>query len=136
MMMIHTRLVYREYSLINGRREGKLTQSIIQNLLFYSYLQLDRRKDAQMVMQWEQRQIPWSHTLSDNCIINFKRSLYYFQICLGLKINISKSSFMGIGVSENLIKRYGTMLGYAKSFLPISYLGLPLQYRRALTIGW
>lgn len=41
-------------------------------------------------------------TPSDNCIINLKRILCYFQAYSGLKINFNKSSLTGIGISNQL----------------------------------
>ena len=70
-------------------------------------------------------------TPSDNCIINLKRILCYFQVCSRLKINYSKSFLTDIGISDLLVERYGTMLRCSKTSLLISYLGLLLHFKKA-----
>ena len=51
----------------------------------------------------------------DSCIINLKRILCCFQACSKLKINFSKSSLTGVGISDLLVDRYSVMLGCSKS---------------------
>ena len=51
-------------------------------------------------------------------------------------INFHKSSLTGIGISDYLIERYSTMLGCSKAYFPISYLGLPLHFRKASYNDW
>ena len=75
-------------------------------------------------------------TSFDNCIINLKRILFFFQACFGLKINFSKSSLTGIGISDLLTERYSAMLGCSKISLPISYLGLLLHFKKASFNDW
>ena len=73
---------------------------------------------------------------SDHCIVNLKRILCCFQACAGLKINFHKSSLTGINRSEDIVNRYSNMMNCVQSSLPLSYLGLPLHYRKASYNDW
>ena len=73
---------------------------------------------------------------SDECLINFKRIRCCFQACSGLKINFHKFSLIRIGISDELVDRYSSIIGCTWTPLPISYLGLPLHFKKTSDNDW
>lgn len=71
---------------------------------------------------------------SESGLINLKRIICCFQTALGLKINFTKSSLTGIGISSALAERFSSILGCGIASLPINYLPFPLE-RPPLMIG-
>lgn len=56
---------------------------------------------------------------------NLEGILLYFEVVLGLKVNLGKSDLIMVGRFVN-IDSLATILGCKISNLPVSYLGLPL----------
>lgn len=59
-------------------------------------------------------------------VSNLKRILRWFEILSGLKINYHKSVVCGVGISDNLLKDFATLLNCKTKSLPLQYLSLPL----------
>ena len=57
---------------------------------------------------------------------NVKCILKFFSVCLGLNINMEKSSLIGITMDDDLVNRFSSELGCGVGTWPIKYLGLPL----------
>ncbi|GKA61680.1 putative RNA-directed DNA polymerase, eukaryota, reverse transcriptase zinc-binding domain protein [Tanacetum coccineum] len=53
-----------------------------------------------------------------------------------LKVNISKSRILGVGVSEAEIEAVASSIGCAHGTFPFSYLGLPVGKKMRLKEGW
>lgn len=73
---------------------------------------------------------------SDDCIVNLKSILCYFQACSGLKINFHKYSIIGIGTNEDNLNRWRAILDCDIAQLLLSYLGFPLHFKRTLKKDW
>lgn len=70
---------------------------------------------------------------------NLLRTLSYFQLAFGLKMNFYKSSITDIGICSTELECYMNILGCAIENFPLSYLGLPLPTLRIgplLSINW
>ena len=59
-------------------------------------------------------------------VVNLKQVLRCFQLCSGLKINLSKSLLVGVGCPKETIKDLANLIHCNAGKLPISYLGLPI----------
>lgn len=54
----------------------------------------------------------------------------------GLKINYNKSSLIGVGVTEAFTQSCASLLRCNVQTLPITYLGVPLTYKKLLIRDW
>ncbi|GJW81523.1 putative reverse transcriptase domain-containing protein [Tanacetum coccineum] len=59
-----------------------------------------------------------------------------FELSSGLKVNISKSRLVGVGVSSSDVESLVAALGCSHEFLPFTYLGLPVGKRMRYYDGW
>jgi hypothetical protein len=57
-------------------------------------------------------------------------TLETFAQISGLKINLSKSGFLPIEISLNLVRTVTSLLKFNPLTLPIQYLGLPLTIKK------
>lgn len=57
---------------------------------------------------------------------DLKRVLRCFKIMSELKINYHKSDVCGVGVSDDVLDGFASLLNYRVKSLPFTYLGLPL----------
>jgi hypothetical protein len=64
-----------------------------------------------------------------------KALLQGFELALGLKINFSKSSLIGINVQSDFMAMACNFLHCPQGFLPFKYLGLPVgaNHRKSAT---
>ncbi|XP_028121753.1 uncharacterized protein LOC114318966 [Camellia sinensis] len=62
--------------------------------------------------------------------------LRIFEIVSGLKVNLSKSSVVGINLNDSYVRRVADMLGCSIESFPIKYLGLPLGGDPRLAPFW
>ncbi|MDV3199462.1 MAG: reverse transcriptase family protein, partial [Sweet potato little leaf phytoplasma] len=69
--------------------------------------------DVLMIGEWE-----------DTNVYNLARFMRCFYLVSGLKINIRKSSLVGIGLEQNVVKRLADKLNCRSGSLPFTYLGL------------
>ena len=60
------------------------------------------------------------------CLLNVKRMLRWFSLCLGLNVNFHKSSLVGVNVAEIYAEGISSALKCICDTLPIKYLRLPL----------
>ncbi|GJY40357.1 RNA-directed DNA polymerase, eukaryota, reverse transcriptase zinc-binding domain protein [Tanacetum coccineum] len=74
----------------------------------------------------------WNQCDMDNII----RIINVFYLASGLKINISKSSLFGVGVSSDDIESMAAGTGCSTSNLPFSYLGLPIGLNMNRIANW
>ena len=65
-------------------------------------------------------------------VIIFARILRCFEVISGLKINYSKSSLIGIDVPSSFTNHCAGIFNCKVSSLPITYLGVPLSYKKLL----
>lgn len=59
-----------------------------------------------------------------------------FEAGSGLKINLQKSSFVGINIIEQTVNEIELIWGCQSSSLPMSYLGVPLGGKPSLPSFW
>ncbi|GJZ57684.1 putative RNA-directed DNA polymerase, eukaryota, reverse transcriptase zinc-binding domain protein [Tanacetum coccineum] len=59
-----------------------------------------------------------------------------FELSSGLKVNISKSRLVGVGVSFSNVESLAVALGCSHEFLPFTYLSLPVGKRMRYCDGW
>ncbi|GJV01122.1 putative RNA-directed DNA polymerase, eukaryota, reverse transcriptase zinc-binding domain protein [Tanacetum coccineum] len=59
-----------------------------------------------------------------------------FELSSGLKVNISKSRLVGIGVSSSDVESLVAALGCSHEIIPFIYLGLPVGKRMRYYDGW
>ncbi|XP_028056784.1 uncharacterized protein LOC114260796 [Camellia sinensis] len=62
--------------------------------------------------------------------------LRIFEIVSGLKVNLSKSSVVGINLADSHVHRVAAMLGCSIDSFPLKYLGLPLGGDPRLVSFW
>ncbi|GKA05381.1 RNA-directed DNA polymerase, eukaryota, reverse transcriptase zinc-binding domain protein, partial [Tanacetum coccineum] len=74
----------------------------------------------------------WSR-LNASSLIDILR---WFELGLGLKVNLDKSRIFGVGVPVNEVAAVASSLGCAHGVLPFIYLGLPVGRKMRLTDGW
>ncbi|KAJ9557521.1 hypothetical protein OSB04_012135 [Centaurea solstitialis] len=67
---------------------------------------------------------------------NLIRILKCFEICSGLKINLSKSRVTGVAVSNEEITRMARKLRCKEEKLPFIYLGIPVGGRMNVAANW
>ncbi|GKA08346.1 putative RNA-directed DNA polymerase [Tanacetum coccineum] len=81
--------------------------------------------DALLFGEWSRRNV-----------VNLVHILKCFEMGSGLKVNISKSRILGVGVSEAEIEAVASSIGCAPGTFPFSYLGLPVGKKMHLKEGW
>lgn len=59
-------------------------------------------------------------------LLNLKKSLILFQLDSGLKVNVHKSSMIGINTEDAWLKHAAKVLLCNTGALPLTYLGLPI----------
>ncbi|GJX50702.1 hypothetical protein Tco_0277547 [Tanacetum coccineum] len=59
-----------------------------------------------------------------------------FELASGLKVNISKSKLIGVGVSRSEVDSLASCLGCASDSIPFIYLGLPVGKKIRYFDGW
>ncbi|GKA73672.1 putative RNA-directed DNA polymerase, eukaryota, reverse transcriptase zinc-binding domain protein [Tanacetum coccineum] len=74
----------------------------------------------------------WSRSNAKNLI----HILKCFEMGSGLKVNISKSRIIGVGVPATEVESMAASLGCAHDSLPFIYLGLPVGKRMRYCDGW
>ncbi|GKB46064.1 arginine repressor C-terminal-like domain-containing protein [Tanacetum coccineum] len=62
--------------------------------------------------------------------------LHCFELALGLKVNMTKSRILGVGVPNSDVENIASSLGCSHDFLLFSYLGLPVRKRPRSCSGW
>ncbi|GJV73549.1 RNA-directed DNA polymerase, eukaryota, reverse transcriptase zinc-binding domain protein [Tanacetum coccineum] len=68
--------------------------------------------------------------------LNLIHNLKCFDLGSGLKVNISKSRILGVGVSASEIEAVASSIGCAHETFPFSYIGLPVGIKMRLKEGW
>nr|XP_043623679.1 uncharacterized protein LOC122595393 [Erigeron canadensis] len=71
----------------------------------------------------------------DNVTVLTKALSYFFCIS-GLKINLEKSSIIGIGVESNVVNQMATSVGCKAESVPFKYLGIPIGGSPARISTW
>nr|XP_043625755.1 uncharacterized protein LOC122597190 [Erigeron canadensis] len=77
--------------------------------------------------------------LGDWSMSNLKqmaKMLRVFHICLGLKINMSKSTMFGIGVSDEEVRRASEIVRCNPSTIPFTYLGIRIGSNMNRIANW
>nr|GEX27699.1 RNA-directed DNA polymerase, eukaryota, reverse transcriptase zinc-binding domain protein [Tanacetum cinerariifolium] len=74
----------------------------------------------------------WSSTNMDNII----RVLQVLYLASGLKINIHKSIFYGVGVLDIEVHTMANNIGCSSGSFQFIYLGLPIRANMNLTVNW
>ncbi|XP_071712212.1 uncharacterized protein [Rutidosis leptorrhynchoides] len=69
-------------------------------------------------------------------IKNILKTLTCFENSSGLKVNMSKSSLYGIGVSFNNVEKVANEIGCSASKLPFIYLGMPIGQNMSRKDAW
>lgn len=69
-------------------------------------------------------------------VTKLKFILYSFKLLSGLKTNIDKSSVLGLGISQSERNQIASILGSKTAEFPLSYLGMPLHYKRLKMNDW
>lgn len=64
------------------------------------------------------------------------RVLRCFEVISDLKINLNKSSLVGLNVDDFTLNNAAMLQGCKIEHLPIKYLGLPLSHRCLYTRDW
>ena len=73
---------------------------------------------------------------SKNQINMLKLILYSFELLTGLKINFSRSSLIGLGLTTDEMKNYSKLLGCSAVQLLINYLGISLHNTPLKAHSW
>ncbi|XP_022042127.1 uncharacterized protein LOC110944788 [Helianthus annuus] len=81
--------------------------------------------DALVVGEWNRKSI-----------LNVVRIPHCFHLCSGLKINLSKSSIIGIGVDGSEVDSMALAFGCKAEKLPFKYLGLPVGANMNRISNW
>ena len=71
-----------------------------------------------------------------NVFINFLRLLEVFGAVLGLRVNLTRSTLLGINIDEDLLQNFALISGCEIGVWPIKYLGLPLGGNPRKHIFW
>ena len=71
-----------------------------------------------------------------NSFLNFLKILEAFRSMSGLKVNLTKSTLLGINTDEALIQDWALRSGCAVGTWPIKYLGLPLGGNPRKKVFW
>lgn len=69
-------------------------------------------------------------------VVTMKRILRCFQLVSGLKVNFSKSSLVGVGCFEDLVRSLASAIRCRVGKLLILYLGLPVGPRTSSMALW
>ncbi|KAJ9538095.1 hypothetical protein OSB04_030828 [Centaurea solstitialis] len=64
------------------------------------------------------------------------RILKCFELCSGLRINLSKSSLMGVSVPKEEVQKVARWLNCKEGSIPFTYLGLPVGDNMAKASAW
>ena len=67
---------------------------------------------------------------------NLIRILKCYELCSGLRINLSKSSLMGISVTKDEVCRLAQWLNCKEGGFPFTYLGLPVGGNMSKSSSW
>ena len=67
---------------------------------------------------------------------NLKLILLAFEQLSGLKINFYKSELFCFGEAQDEASVYAELSGCAQGQFPITYLGIPIHYRRLTNAEW
>jgi hypothetical protein len=67
---------------------------------------------------------------------NMKLILSAFEQLSGLKINFHKSELFCFGEAQDAMNVYAELFGCEQGQLPLSYLGIPIHYRRLSNAEW
>ena len=67
---------------------------------------------------------------------NLVRIRKCFELCSGLKVNLSKSRLMGVSVSSEEIRNLARWLKCKEDSLPFKYLGLPVGGKMSSISSW
>ena len=67
---------------------------------------------------------------------NLKLILSAFEQLSGLKINFHKSELFCFGEALDDAALYAELFGYGQGHFPISYLGIPIHFRRLTIAQW
>lgn len=73
---------------------------------------------------------------SSNNVKNLIRILNCFELCSGLKINLSKCRIMGVSVSSEEVTRAANRLNCKEETFPFRYLGLPVGGNMKVAKHW
>ncbi|KAJ0578963.1 putative RNA-directed DNA polymerase [Helianthus annuus] len=73
---------------------------------------------------------------SVDSISNVIRILRGFHICSGLRINLHKSSIMGVGVPDSELDSMASTVGCKAESLPVKYLGIPVGANMDRLSNW
>jgi hypothetical protein len=68
--------------------------------------------------------------------MNLKLTLSVFEQLSGLKINFHKSELFCFGEAKDDANQYAELFGCGLGSFPISYLGIPIHYRRLTLAEW
>ncbi|KAJ9546920.1 hypothetical protein OSB04_019463 [Centaurea solstitialis] len=96
-----------------------------QRKKIFKGIQLDNERNEVSILQYADDAIlmgEWDPSNAKNMI----RVLRCFELCSGLKINMNKSSVMGVGVRKEEIDRMARFLNCKSDSIPFKYLGLPV----------
>ncbi|GMP93319.1 hypothetical protein CsSME_00043204 [Camellia sinensis var. sinensis] len=77
-----------------------------------------------------------SHHRRQNKVGSLVKILRIFEIVSGLKVNLSKSSVVGINLEDSYVHRVVDMLRCCIDSFPLKYLGLPLGGDPRLASFW
>ncbi|KAJ9565542.1 hypothetical protein OSB04_001508 [Centaurea solstitialis] len=112
-------IVFREAqrsNIFKGIRPGNLQEEL--SLLQFA-------DDAIIMGEWEPENAK-----------NLIRILKCFELCSGLRINLSKSSLMGVSVPKEEVQKVAHWLNCKKGSIPFTYLGLPVGDNMAKASAW
>ncbi|GJR39300.1 RNA-directed DNA polymerase, eukaryota [Tanacetum coccineum] len=96
----------------------QIHESMVISHLFYT-------DDAVFIGEW-----------SDSNMANIVKILKCFFFALGLKINIQKSQFLGVGVNRNHVSQAASLIGCAVMQTPFRYLGVMVGDCMARKSAW
>ena len=71
-----------------------------------------------------------------NVFLNFLRLLEVFGVVLGLRVNLMKSTLLGINIDEDLLQNFALIFGCEIGVWPIKYLGFPLGGNPRKHVFW
>jgi len=60
-------------------------------------------------------------------MVTLKPILRCFKVSSELKVNVHKSKVGGIGVNDNQLDRYATILNFSVMNIPLIYLGIRIR---------
>ncbi len=69
-------------------------------------------------------------------IVNLLRLLRCYELASGLRVNVSKSRLIGVGVSKEEVRRLASKVGCKEDQLPMTYLGLPVGENMNKSVAW